>query len=147
MLRTDNGGEFTSHGFDDFCRDSGIKRDLTMLYNPQQNGVAERKNRSICEATKAMIHDQDLLMSLWVEASSTTIYVQNMSPHHILGDKTPEEAFTGVKPEVSHLNIFGCLVYIHVPKEKRTKMEPSGKKGIFVGYSETAKAFHIYVLG
>ena len=64
-----------------------------------------------------------------------------------MGDKTPEEAFIGEKAEVGHLRIFGCLVYIHVPKEKRTKMEPSGKKGTFVGYSEIAKAYHIYVLG
>ena len=55
-------------------------------------------------------------------------------------DKTLEEAFIGVRPEIGHLRIFGCLVYIHVPKEKRTKLEPSGQKGIFVGYSETSKA-------
>jgi hypothetical protein len=58
-----------------------------------------------------------------------------------------EEAFTSEKPEVGHLRIFGCLFYIHVPKDKRTKMEPSGKKGIFVGYNETSKAYRIYVPG
>ena len=60
-------------------------------------------------------------------------------------DRTPGEAFTREKPEVGHLRVFGCPVYIHVPKEKRTKMEPSGKKGIFVGYSETSKSYRIYV--
>jgi transposase InsO family protein len=64
-LRTDNGEEFTSHGFDDFCRGVGIKRELTVPYNPQQNGVVERKNRSICEAAKAMMSDLDLPSSLW----------------------------------------------------------------------------------
>jgi hypothetical protein len=64
-----------------------------------------------------------------------------------LKDKTPKEVFSGIKPEVGHLRIFGCLVYIHVPKEKRTKMEPSGKKGVFVGYNENSKAYRIYVLG
>ena len=123
MLRIDNGGEFTYHDFDDFCRDAGIMRELTVLYNSQQNGVAEKKNKSICEATKAMIHDQDLLMSLMAEASSIDVYVQNTSPHRILWDKTLKEAFIGVKPKVSHFRIFGCLVYIHVPKERRTKME------------------------
>ena len=54
------------------------------------------------------------------------IYVQNMSPHRILGDKTPEEAFLGVKPKIGHLRIFGCPIYIHVPVEKRMKLEPSG---------------------
>jgi hypothetical protein len=64
-----------------------------------------------------------------------------------LGNKTPEEVFTGKKPEISHLRIFGCPVFIHVPKEKRMKLEPSGKKGTFVGYSETSKAYIIYILG
>jgi hypothetical protein len=64
-----------------------------------------------------------------------------------LKDKTPEEAFSGKKPCVEHLRIFGCLVYIHVPKDKRKKLEPSGKKGIFVGYSESSKVYRIYVPG
>ena len=84
-------------------------------------------------------------MVLWVEACNTTIYVQNMSPCRILEDKTPEEAFIVVKPKIGNLRIFGCLVYIHVPKEKRTKLEPSGRKGMFVGYSETSKAYQIYI--
>lgn len=84
-------------------------------------------------------------MFLQEEASSTTVYVQNRSPHWILEDKTLEEAFIGVKPEVSHLRILGCPVYFHVPKEKRTKLEPSRKKGTFVGYSETLKVDRIYI--
>jgi hypothetical protein len=83
---------------------------LTTPYNPQQNGVAERKNRSIIEAAKAMINDQNLPMHLWEEASSMAVYVHNRSPHKILGNKTPEEVFIGNKPEVNHLRIFGCLV-------------------------------------
>jgi hypothetical protein len=140
-------GEYTLKEFKDFCREAGIKRELTTPYNSQQNGVAERKNRSIIEAMKAMIHDQGLPMHLWAEDSSTTVYVHNRSPHKILGNKTPKEVFTGKKPEISHLRIFGCPVFIHVPKEKRTKLEPSGKKGTFVGYNETSKAYRIYISG
>ena len=77
----------------------------------------------------------------------TAVYVQNRSPHKTLRNMTPEEAFTGVKPEVGHFRIFGCLVYIHIPKEKRTKLDPSGRKGTFVGYSETSKAYRIYIPG
>ena len=58
---------------------------------------------------------------------------------------TPEEAFIGEKPEIGHLRIFGCPVYVHVPREKRTKLDPSGRKGIFVGYSDSAKAYRIYI--
>ena len=73
--------------------------------------------------------------------------LQNHTPHRVLENKTPEEVFSSKKPEVSHLRIFGCFVYIHIPKEKRTKLDPSGKKCIFVGYSESSKAYRIYFLG
>jgi hypothetical protein len=118
-----------------------------LLTNPQQNGVAERKNRSIIEAVKAMIHDQHLPMFLWAEASMTTVYVQNRCPHKTLRNMTPEEAFTEVKPKVGHFRIFGCPVYIHIPKEKRTKLDPSSRKGTFVGYSKSPKAYQIYIPG
>jgi hypothetical protein len=98
------------------------------------------------EAVKAMIHDQDLSMYLWAEATRTIVYVQNKSPHKVLENKTPEEVFSGKVPEVSHLRIFFCLAYIHIPKDKRTKLYPSGKKGIFVEYIETSKAYKVYVL-
>ena len=74
-----------------------------------------------------MIHDQGLQMYLWAEACGTVVYVQNRSPHQRLGDITSEEAFTGEKFEISHLRIFRCPIYIHVPREKRTKLDPIGK--------------------
>ena len=99
------------------------------------------------EATIEMLHDQDLPMHLWVEATRTTMYVQNRTPHRVLENKTLEELFSGKKPKVSHLRIFGGPVYIHIPKEKRTKLDPLGKKGIFVGYAESLKAYRIYFVG
>ena len=99
------------------------------------------------EAVKTMRYDQDLPMHLWAEVARTVVYVQTRISHSVLGFKTPEEMFMGKKPEVSHLKIFGCLVYIHIPKEKRTKLDPSEKKGIFVGYCEVSKAFKIYIPG
>jgi transposase InsO family protein len=147
ILRPDNGGEYTLKEFVNFCRDVRIKREITTPYNPQQNGVAERKNRTIMEVVKTMIHDQDLPMCLWAEAAMAVVYVQNRLSHSALGFKTPEKMFTKKKPEVSHLKIFGCPVFIHIPKEKRNKLEPSRKKGIFVGYCEVSKAFRIYIPG
>ena len=75
------------------------------------------------------------------------MYVHNRIPHIALGNKTPEEMFTGENPEVNHLKIFGCLVYLHIPREKKSKLDPSGKKGLFVGYSEQKKANRIYIPG
>ena len=94
-LSSDNGGEFESNSFNDFCSVAGICRQLTVPYNPQQNGVAERKNRTACEATKSMLHDQDLSSYLWEEDTSTLVYIHNISLHVILNEKTPEEVFTG----------------------------------------------------
>jgi hypothetical protein len=92
-----------------------------------------------------MIHDRDLPTFLWIEACNTAVYIQNRCPHKILEDKIPNETFTGVKPEVSHFHIFGCLVYIHVPVEKRTKLKPSSKNDLFVGYSETSEAYKVFI--
>ena len=99
------------------------------------------------EAARAMLHDQDFPMHLWAKAARTMVYVQNCTPHRVLKNKTPEEVFSGKKLEVNHLRIFGCLVYIHIPKEKRTKLDPSGRKGVFVGYSKSSKAYRIYFPG
>ena len=75
------------------------------------------------------------------------MYVQNHTPHRVLENKTHEDVFSSKKLEVNHLRIFGCSMYIHIPKVKRTKLDPSGKKGIFVGYSESSKAYRIYFPG
>jgi hypothetical protein len=94
-----------------------------------------------------MIHHQDLPMHLWDEVVRTIVYAQNILSHSALGFKTPKEMFTGKNPKVRHLKIFGCPVFVHIMKEKRTKLDPLGKKGIFVGYCEVSKAFRIYILG
>jgi transposase InsO family protein len=90
ILRSDNGGKYTSKEFVIFCRYAKIKRELTTPYNTQKNDVAERKNRTIMEALKNMIHDRDLPMNLWAEATRATMYVQNKLSHSALGLKSLE---------------------------------------------------------
>ena len=94
-----------------------------------------------------MLHDQNLLKFLLGEATNTTVYVQNKTPHQALGDKTLEEVFTGIKPNVDHLRILGYPVYFHVLKYNRNKLETNGNKYKFVGYCENFKTFRIYVHG
>jgi hypothetical protein len=94
-----------------------------------------------------MIYDQYLPMHIRAEVTRTVVYVQNKSPHCVLGNKTLEEMFTSENQEVSYLRIFDCPVYVRVPNEKRSKLDPSGNKGIFVGYNETSKAYTFYILG
>ena len=136
-MRSDNDGEFTSYNFKYLCKESRIKRELRTPYNPQKNGVAERKDRKIMEDVKDMIHDQDMSMHLRVEEARTIVYVQNRTPHRVLENKNPEEVFSGEKEKFIHLIIFGSPIYIHGHKEKRTKLDPSRKKGIFIRYNDT----------
>jgi hypothetical protein len=88
---------------------------------------------------------KSLPMTLWEEACITTVYVQKMSAHWILRNITPEEDFTRAKPEIEHFRIFGCPIYFHVTIEKRSKLDPLGRKGTYVGYSEFLKAYRIYI--
>ena len=147
ILKTNNGTKYESNEFKYYCKEAGIKRETTTAYTPEKNGVAERKNHSIVEATRAMLHHQSLTKFLWAEAANTTMYVQNRCLHQALDSKTPKEVFTDKKPYVSHFRIFDSPIYFHVLKEKRSKLDVSGKEGTFVGYSETSKAYRIYVSG
>ena len=94
-------------------------------HNPQQNGVAKRKNKSIIGVARAMLHDQGLPLNLWAEACNTTVYVQNHSPHRILEMKTIEEDYYGKRTDVGHFRIFGSLVYFYVTKDAQKKLEPT----------------------
>jgi hypothetical protein len=129
----------------EYCVVEGIRKELMVPYNLQQNGVAECKNRTIVGAAHAMIHHQGLPMFLWAKACHTVVYIQNRSPYTILGKLTLKEVYTGTRPDVSHLHIFGSVCYYHVPSEKSTKLDPMGEKGILVGYSEVSKAYRIFV--
>jgi hypothetical protein len=119
---------------------------MNIPYNPQQNGDAERKNRAITDAERSMLHDQSLPLYLLAEPCATTVYLQNRSPHRILGKMNPKEAFTSRRPDVEHVGIFGCLTFSHVPSEMRTKLDPTSQQGILVGYSKVSKAYRIYIL-
>jgi hypothetical protein len=143
-LRSNNGGEYISNEFKDFCNKEGIQRELIVPHNPQQNGVTERKNRTIVGATRAMLHDRGLPMHLSAEACNIVVYVKNRCPHRVLGMSTPEEDFTGKKPDVSHFNIFGSSFYVHLTKYARKKLELTAEVGIFVGYTETNHNYHVY---
>lgn len=137
ILCSDKGGEYTDKNFTIFCAREGIRREWTTPYNPEQNGVAERKNRTIVGAEKAMLYDQSLAKFLWEEACSTDVYIRNKTPYKALGKKTSEGVFMKKKPEVSHLKIFGSVAYCQIPYEKRSKLEKTVEVGYIVGYNET----------
>lgn len=145
VLCTDNGGKYTDKAFTGFYAKEGIRREWTTPYNPQKNRVAKWKHMTIDGAARAMLYDQDLPQSLWVEAFSTIVYIQNKVSHKALGMMTFEEAFTGKKPKVGPFTIFGSIAYCHVPDDKHTKLDQTTKKGFFVVYNETSKTYRIYI--
>lgn len=108
-LRTDRGGEFNSEKFNEFCKENGIKRQLTTAYTPQQNGVAERKNRTVMNLVRSMLSDKKVPKTFWPEAVNWTMYVLNRCPTFAVRDMTPEEAWSGDKPSVEHFRVFGCV--------------------------------------
>lgn len=102
-FRTDRGGEFTSQEFSSFCDENGIKRQLT---TPQQNGVAERKNRTIMNMVRSMLSEKKLPKTFWPEAVNWTVHVLNRSPTLAVKNKTPEEAWSGYKRSVEYFRVF-----------------------------------------
>ena len=145
ILRTDNGGEYTSNAFNSFCESCGIQHQLSAPHSPQHNGVAERANGTIMEAALSMLHASGLpMMTFWGEAVSTAVYLKNRSPHKALELETPEQAWTGNKPNVSHLRTFGCAAYAQVDANDRNKLESKTSKCIFVGYADESKAYRLY---
>ncbi|KAI5343366.1 hypothetical protein L3X38_011242 [Prunus dulcis] len=119
-------------------------RQLSMAYTPQQNEVVERKNRTVVEMAKAMLHEKGLPYYLWVEVVHTTVYILNRCPTRALGDKTPFEAYSRRKRGIAHLKIFGCLCYVYISSEVRQKLDAKSTKGIFVGYTTCEKGYRMY---
>lgn len=143
-LRSDRGGEYMSQEFESFLKKHGIRHQLTVRSTPQQNGVAERKNRIIMELVRSMLKTKGLPKMFWAEAVSCACYVLNRAPNKSVQGKTPQEAWSRKKPCVSHFRIFGSICYSHVPDEKRGKLDDKSEKCIFVGYSEASKAYKLY---
>ena len=143
-MRTDRGGEFTSLDFNDFCQQHGIKRQLTTAYTPQQNGVAERKNRTIMNMVRAMLLEKGIPKPLWAEAVNWSNYVLNRCPTSMVENVTPAEAWNGNKPAVEHFRVFGCIAHAHVPEVKRTKLDCRSVKCVFVGVSEESKGYRLF---
>ena len=124
ILHLDQGGEYRLGEFMNFCKQHGIIQQFTVPHTPPQNGVAERKNRTLVECRRSMLQGKGLSNGLWAEAINTAVYLKNRSPTKCLGFKTPFEALFGLKPTVSYLRIFGSKAYAHIPKADRKKLDP-----------------------
>jgi transposase InsO family protein len=142
-LRIDNGGEYVNNNFTSYCTTWGIQMKHIVPYTPQQNGVAERKNRTLKEMANCMIQSKGLSLKYWAKAINCANYIINHSPTKVLKNITPEEAWTKIKPDVSHFRVFGSIAWAHIPDEKRKALQSKSEKCIFVGYYEDVKGYRL----
>lgn len=143
-MRTDRGGEFTSNQFNNFCESHGIRRTLTVPRSPQQNGIVERKNRTIMNMVRSMLKSKLMPKEVWAEAVACAVYLSNRSPTKSLLKVTPQEVWSGRKPSVFHLRVFGSIAYTHVADETRSKMDDKSNKLVFIGYDASSKGYKLY---
>lgn len=136
-LLCDNGGEFDNQRVREILQKEGIKLRLVCPYTPEQNGCAERENRTVVEAARAMMHAHEQLpKELWGELVNTAVYVLNRTGPTPVEGKVPYELWFGKKASIKHLRIIGSTCYAHVPKQKRRKLHKKAIKGYLIGYDD-----------
>src|SRR3954471_14128148 len=140
-LRTNIGLEFCNHAFNDFCSTEGIVRHRTCAGTPQQNGIAERMNRTLCERARSMLSHSGLGQELWAEAINTACYLVNRSPSTAIECKTPFEVWSGSHADYTQLRVFGCPAYAHV---RDGKLEPRARKCVFLGHASGVKGYGLW---
>jgi hypothetical protein len=145
-LRSDNGGEFTSKEFMDYCSNHGIKRQFSIAMTPQHNRVVERKNMTIQEMARTMLMDSKLIDIFWTQEVHTTVHIQNRVMLRNNTDKTPYELWKGRPANVKHFIVFGSKCYIKKEDGRMINFESRVDKGVLVGYSSTRKECKYYNL-
>ncbi|KAJ9526613.1 hypothetical protein QJQ45_017609 [Haematococcus lacustris] len=145
-IRTDNGSEYVNKKVQAFCSSKGILHQHSAPYSPEQNGAAERLNRTIVEKLRSMLHAAHLPVESWADSAKAANHVRNVLP--VTGQsQTPWQAFFGVKPDVSGLRIFGSKVWVHIPRHQRSKLQPKAAAGVFIGYQPGSKAYKVFLDG
>nr|GEZ99922.1 retrovirus-related Pol polyprotein from transposon TNT 1-94 [Tanacetum cinerariifolium] len=143
-VRTDNGTEFKNKTLAKFFDEVGITQQFSAARTPQQNGVVERRNRTLVEATRTMLAFANLPSFPWAEAIATACFTQNRSIIHKRFDKTPYELINKRKPNIKFFRVFGCRCYLLNDYDDVGKLKAKGDIGVFVGYSKESAAFRIY---
>ena len=148
VLRSDNGGEFVNKSMQEFFRKNSLIHQTSCPNTPQQNGVAEQKNRKLLEMTRTMIFDAQVLTRVWPEVVATSAYLLNRPPSQILNHKTSLQILatqTNIPPiQMLPPRVFGCSVFIHILKANRTKFDPCTEKYVFVGYATHQKGYRCF---
>lgn len=143
FLQSDNGKEFCNGNFDMYLKENGIQRRLTTPYTPQQNGVAERMNRTLMEMSRCLMRQNNVPARFWAEAVSTSCYVRNRCSSKSLQGVTPFEIWNGRKPSLGHMRVFGSKVFM-LDKTQKNKLNSKGLECVFMGYSLVSKAYRLW---
>ncbi|SCZ92785.1 BZ3500_MvSof-1268-A1-R1_C147g00778 [Microbotryum saponariae] len=143
VLRTDNGGEYCSRAFTEFCKTRGTRRQYSIPRTPQQNGRAERVNRSIVEGVLALLVDAHLPKTFWEEAAAYFVYCKNLCQHAALDKATPNSVWQGDHTTASALHPFGCTAWLTVAPELRSKLDPKAVRVFFTGYDLASKSLSL----
>lgn len=141
ILRTDNGGEYVNHVFKDFLVSNGIIHQTSCPYTPEQNGIAERKNKHLLEVARSMMFHSNVPKRYWGEAVLTGAHLINRAPSKVLNGKSPNEVMYNRKPNLSYLRVFGCTCFVHIPNDLRDKLSNRSQKCMLLGYSTTQKGY------
>ena len=141
ILRSDGGGEYTGSALVQWLNTKGVQRELTTPDTPQQNGVAERMNRTLLDKVRSMLTDAELPETYWYDALLYATHLHNVSPTRALEDVTPEEAWSGNKPDVSRLRVFGCKAFVHIPEKQRSKLGARSLICTFLGHAPNRAAY------
>ena len=145
VLHSDRGGEYIAASVKSILDEKGIEQRLTMPGSPQQNGKAERFNRTIVDKAMAMLHASGLSQGFWEYAISAAVHIYNRSPTRSLKWRTPHEIWnTGHVPDVSYFRIFGCRAYMHVPADKCRKLDAKAVEVTFIGYKSGSKGYRLW---
>ena len=141
-IRTDHGREFDNEfQFGDFCDKNGITHNFSAPRTPQSNGVVERKNRTLQEMSRTMLNEQNIPQKFWCNAVDTSTYILNRVLIRPFLNKTPYELYKGRKPTLGYFRVFGSKCFILNTKDYLTKFDPKSYEGVFLGYSQTSKAY------
>jgi hypothetical protein len=143
-VRSDNGGEYTSHKFKEYLAKHGIIHQTSCPYTPQQNGVAERKNRHLMEVERSMMFHTNVTKKFWGDAVMTACYLINRTPTKVLQDVSTFEVLNKTKPSLDHLRVFGCVCFVLVSGDQRNKLDTKSTRCMFIGYSRTQKGYKCY---
>ena len=142
-IRTNNGDEY-SGPFDEYCRQYGIRHQKTPPKTPRLNGLAERMNKTLVKRVRCLLSQSQLPRSFWGEALNIVVHVLNLTPCVPLEFDVPDRIWSNNEISYDYLRVFGCKAFVHIPKDKRSKLDAKTRPCVFIGYGQDKLGYRFY---